>query len=133
MRETAELLSSWDGQCLFCQEAWKGVARALRLSPRQAEIARGVVEDLREAAIAARFGISPRTVHSHLERVYGNLGVSSRVELVVRVFRAYLVWRDRSPRPTGCPLGAGAPVDGHDGTGAAFKCQLYGRRRGGGL
>jgi DNA-binding CsgD family transcriptional regulator len=70
--------------------AWFAVAAALRLSGRESEILQAVFDDQKESCIAANLGISPHTVHSHLERLYRKLKVSSRVALVIRVFSAYL-------------------------------------------
>ena len=40
-----------------------------------------VAQGLSNAAVAERLFISPRTVTSHLERIYRRLGVSSRSEM----------------------------------------------------
>jgi DNA-binding CsgD family transcriptional regulator len=40
--------------------------------------------------IADHLGISPHTVHTHIERLYRKVGVASRVSLVRRVFVEYL-------------------------------------------
>ena len=65
----------------------------LALSGRESEILQAVFDDQKESCIAANLGISAHTVHTHLERIYRKLHVSSRVELVVRVFAAYLSTR----------------------------------------
>jgi len=49
-----------------------------------------VFDDQNESRIARSLGISAHTVHTHIERVYRKLGVSSRVTLVVRVFVEHL-------------------------------------------
>ncbi|NVB37662.1 helix-turn-helix transcriptional regulator [Pseudenhygromyxa sp. WMMC2535] len=54
---------------------------ALPLSARQLEVSRLVAEGLTNAAIAERLGISPRTVTSHLDHIYGRLGIGSRAAL----------------------------------------------------
>jgi len=69
---------------------WRVIATCLRLSVRESEIARLMLDDVAEADIASRLSISPRTVHGHLERVYRKLGVHSRYQLVIRLFSAYL-------------------------------------------
>jgi AraC-like DNA-binding protein len=45
--------------------------------------------DLSEDQIARELGISAHTVHTHFERVYRKLGVRSRCQLIVSLFRAY--------------------------------------------
>lgn len=55
-----------------------------RLSARQREVVALVAEGLTNAAIAARLGISPRSVDAHLNAAYGVLGIPAT--------------RDRNPR-----------------------------------
>jgi DNA-binding CsgD family transcriptional regulator len=57
------------------------------LTPAEREVASLVAEGLDNPAIAARLFISPRTVNSHLGRIYRKLGVSSRVQLAGEVTR----------------------------------------------
>ena len=52
-----------------------------KLSPQEAQIARLVAEGLSNREIGQRLFLSPRTVSSHLYRVFPKLGISSRVEL----------------------------------------------------
>ena len=56
------------------------VLRAV-LSGREAEVARLVAEGLSNVAVAERLFISPRTVTTHLERIYRRLDIGSRAEL----------------------------------------------------
>lgn len=53
----------------------------LPLSARQLEVSRLVANGLTNAAIAEALGISPRTVTSHLDHIYGRLGIGSRAAL----------------------------------------------------
>jgi DNA-binding CsgD family transcriptional regulator len=53
----------------------------LPLSARQLEVSRLVANGLTNAAIAETLGISPRTVTSHLDHIYGRLGIGSRAAL----------------------------------------------------
>jgi DNA-binding CsgD family transcriptional regulator len=55
------------------------------LSRRELEVARLVAEGLTNAEIAERLVVSVRTVGSHLEHIYGRLGISSRSALAAWV------------------------------------------------
>src|SRR6185295_9972680 len=59
-------------------DQWSKVSESLDLSRRQFEIAQCVFDDLKETAISQRLGVSPHTVHTHLERLYAKLGVHGR-------------------------------------------------------
>jgi len=72
------------------------IARQARLSPRELQIVRHILLDEKEQTIADRLGISVHTVHTHLKRIYGKLGVSSRVELILEIFRVYVAYARRS-------------------------------------
>ena len=54
---------------------------AVALTPREREISSLAAAGSPSRAIAARLGISERTVNNHLQRAYEKLGVSSRSEL----------------------------------------------------
>lgn len=86
------------GSDLLTEAEWLATFRSLGLSRRERQIARGLFADLSETVIADELGISPHTVHTHLERLYHKTGVGSRCALVVRVFAAYLDWRDDRDR-----------------------------------
>lgn len=73
------------GRRLFSDTAWTQLAHSLRLSAREFQIVQGVFDDKKEVSIARDLGISPHTVHTHLERLYDKLEVASRVALVLRV------------------------------------------------
>lgn len=73
---------------------WREVANQLGLSARERQIVKRIFGDASEAAIAKDLGISPHTVHTHLERLYHKLGVGSRCAVVVRIFAAYRALRD---------------------------------------
>lgn len=53
----------------------------LPISARQLEVSQLVANGMTNAAIAAELGISPRTVTSHLDHIYGRLSISSRAAL----------------------------------------------------
>ncbi|MEU4330662.1 helix-turn-helix transcriptional regulator [Nonomuraea dietziae] len=62
------------------------VAQAYGLTPRELEIAHLVARGLPTAEIAAALFLSPHTVRGYLKAVFGKAGVSSRGELVARLF-----------------------------------------------
>ncbi len=70
---------------LFKESDWPALARALRLSPRQLEIAELICEELTYAAIASRLGISINTVRMHIRGLFEKLGVQDRVGVVLRL------------------------------------------------
>jgi len=71
-------------------DAWEVIAKSLRLSARELQIIQGIFDDQKEFAIAHELAISVHTVHTHLERLYRKLGVSSRVGLVLCILSEYL-------------------------------------------
>jgi DNA-binding CsgD family transcriptional regulator len=95
---------SSEGESFISELGWRCLARKLKLSDREIEIARAVLKDQTERAIARRLGISPHTVHTHLERLYRKLQVSSRLELAVRLFQTLLMLTAEpgSPLPPVC-------------------------------
>ena len=57
------------------------------LTPAELDVVRLVSEGLGNKDIATRLFVSPRTVQSHLTRVYTKLGLSSRVQLAQEAAR----------------------------------------------
>ncbi len=71
---------------LFLTRAeWVLVADRLNLSPRELQIVEYTFDGAKELAIADKLGISSHTVHTHVERLYRKLGVSSRVDLTAKI------------------------------------------------
>ena len=70
-----------------------------RLTPRETEVARLLVEGLNHAQIAARCSIAVRTVANHLASSYRKLRVSGRLELLCKLSLEYergnVIWRPR--------------------------------------
>lgn len=64
-----------------------GVSGAVRLTDREREILRYLAKDLPRAEIADELFISLNTLKSHLRKVYGKLGVSSRDAAILRAER----------------------------------------------
>jgi DNA-binding CsgD family transcriptional regulator len=63
--------------------AWLEVARSLRLTKRELQIVQGVFDNLPKTGIAGRFKISEHTVHTHLNRLFKKLAVTTRTDLVL--------------------------------------------------
>ncbi|MBH0192525.1 MAG: helix-turn-helix transcriptional regulator [Nitrospira sp.] len=57
------------------------------LSKREQEVLSWLQHGLSNKEIGLALSISPRTVQKHLQRVYQNLGVQTRVEAIVRSYR----------------------------------------------
>jgi DNA-binding CsgD family transcriptional regulator len=78
------------GRSILPYDAWRVIANSLRISDRELQIVQGIFDDRQEFAIADELKISVHTVHTHLERLYRKLGVSSRVGLVLSILSEYL-------------------------------------------
>jgi len=59
-----------------------------QLSPQEMQIANMAAEGLSNREIAQRLYLSPRTVGSHLYRLFPKLGITSRAQLVAALARA---------------------------------------------
>lgn len=62
-------------------------AQRLALSDRELDVVKKVVEGLSNDEIAVDLGISPKTVESHMRRIFERVGVVSRTELATRALR----------------------------------------------
>ena len=78
------------GAAVFSEQAWREIARSLKLSGRELQILRDVFDDYTEFTIAANLKVSPHTIHTHCERLYRKLAVTDRVKLVLRVIYEFL-------------------------------------------
>lgn len=79
------------GSDILSSAQWQDVCTRLKLSDRELEVVVGVFDDLKEAAIASRLGISAHTVHTHLERLYRKLGVNGRGRMIIEVLAEHLM------------------------------------------
>jgi DNA-binding NarL/FixJ family response regulator len=71
--------------------AWERLAEKLRLSRREVQILQAMLEDQKEPAIARRLQVSPRTVHTHIQRLHGKLSVRSQPELIIKILTVFLL------------------------------------------
>ena len=72
-------------RCLLIQPPLSSAGTAVRLSPREREIARMVARGYPNKTIAAVLEISSWTVGTHLRHIFAKLGVSSRAAMVARL------------------------------------------------
>ena len=81
----------------------------LRLSRREAQIVACISRDDKEPVIARRLDMSPHTLRTHVTRLYQKLKVTSRMELAIRLYEAFLslVCESRSRLPPFCSRYAG--------------------------
>ena len=72
-------------------DRWARVLASLKLSPRERQIVECILNGVdSEPVIAERLAMSSRTVHTHLERLYGKLHVTNRSQLLACLFVAYV-------------------------------------------
>ncbi len=84
--------------------AWDEIARSLRLSARELQIARAVFDNLTDSAIASELRISEHTIHVHLNRLFRKLHVHTRAQLILCIVAEFmrLTLADDSPLPPVC-------------------------------
>jgi DNA-binding CsgD family transcriptional regulator len=58
------------------------LSRRIVVTPRQAEILSLVARGMGDKEIAENLGVAPRTIRTHLERLFREYGLSSRSEAV---------------------------------------------------
>jgi DNA-binding NarL/FixJ family response regulator len=73
------------GASLLNNNAWSEIARTLNLTQRELQIVQSVFDNLPEAGIAGRLRVSEHTVHTHLNRLFKKLAVTTRTDLVLRI------------------------------------------------
>jgi DNA-binding CsgD family transcriptional regulator len=97
--EACALLANWPG---FRLAAARKLARAAAgaapaLTTREREVRELVATGASNQQIAARLGISPRTVAVHVSRLLAKTGCASRTELAIQVLRAAQAPTDGDP------------------------------------
>jgi DNA-binding NarL/FixJ family response regulator len=73
-----------DGLGRLARQARESSSLRLSITPRELEILEYASYGLTMKQIASRLGLSPRTVETHLAKLYKKLGVRNRVEAVSR-------------------------------------------------
>ncbi|MBN1506018.1 MAG: response regulator transcription factor [Sedimentisphaerales bacterium] len=76
------------GRCvtILSEQEWGMLTDNLRLSSRQAEIARLVLRGMADKQIAWQLGISFGTLRTHMSRLFQKCDVNDRLELLVRIY-----------------------------------------------
>ena len=73
------------GAAILSDHAWSEIANALRITKREVQIIQGVFDNLTQSGIATRLNMNEHTAHTHLNRLFIKLTVTTRTELVLRV------------------------------------------------
>jgi len=73
------------GAAILSDHAWSEIATALRITPRELQIVQGVFDNLTQKQVASRLSMHEHTAHTHLNRLFKKLNVTTRTELVLRV------------------------------------------------
>jgi DNA-binding CsgD family transcriptional regulator len=74
---------------LFTDQEWASLGAALRLSPRQREVARWTCRGAKRDAIATYLRLSGNTVRTHMRKLFQHLHVPGRVELLIRIVQTH--------------------------------------------
>ena len=72
-------------------EQTKSPGEGMHVTPRQEQILRLVASGLSDKEIASRLGLSPRTIQSHLDRLFLEHGIHKRAAAVA-------AWLRENPR-----------------------------------
>jgi DNA-binding CsgD family transcriptional regulator len=78
------------GASLLTEHAWLEIAHTLSITKRELQIIQGVFDNLPKAGIAQRLRISEHTTHTHLNRLFKKINVTTRTELVLRIMEQML-------------------------------------------
>jgi DNA-binding NarL/FixJ family response regulator len=87
----------------FARRARARVAASSNLTSRELEVLQYLAIGLTVRQVATRLGVSPRTVESHIARLYDKLGVRNRVQAISRAATLDLI-------PTGGVVPGGVQV-----------------------
>lgn len=103
-RQEALLSPDNPAEALLSPSQWTEVARSLRLTRREHQVAQLLFFGLTREQIADRLQLKPRTVRQYLEQLHDKLNVAGRIGVVLRIIAV----RDR--------LAAQKPADAGDGS-----------------
>src|SRR3981189_1125937 len=80
--------ANW-GEYVLSNDSDTKTSLALVVTPRQAEVLRLIATGLSDKQIASRLGVSPRTVQSHVDRIYLQNGLHKRTALIAAWVREH--------------------------------------------
>lgn len=83
---------------VFTKTEWVNLTNHLGLSPKQAEIARQLLEGSSDKQIAQKLDIAIPTVRTYMGRMFVKLDVQDRNELIVNIFRQFRTGCKGCPR-----------------------------------
>jgi DNA-binding CsgD family transcriptional regulator len=75
---------------MLSDEDWARLRRQMMLTGREMQVLRGVFDEQTDEAIAVTLGIRPRTVRTHLERLYRKCGCHTSSGAVASAFRTFV-------------------------------------------
>lgn len=75
---------------MFSAEEWRALSARLRLSPRQAQVARLICRGQKNHELAEAIGIKLDTIRMHRRELFKKLKIDDRVGVPVRLI---LAWR----------------------------------------
>ena len=70
---------------MLSDHASSEIAQALGITNRETQIIQAVFDNLTQKEIASRLSMAEHTAHTHLNRLFKKLTVTTRTELVLRV------------------------------------------------
>ena len=74
-------------QQLVSPDQWEQIALLLKLSEREQQVCRLLMDGHTRLSIASQLGIKGRTVRQYLEQIHVKLRVNNRVGLVLRIIQ----------------------------------------------
>jgi len=75
------------GQSMVLEDQWEKISVLLKLSGREQQVCRLLMDGSTRTSIADTLGIKSRTVRQYLEQLHVKLRVNNRVGLVLRVIQ----------------------------------------------
>lgn len=78
---------SHNAAMLFSRTQWEYIQKCYRFSDREMQILKSLFDGLDNERIAKKLKIRYNTVRAHFGNIYKRVGVQSKVELVIQLFK----------------------------------------------